>query len=321
MSAEKNLSNLSLPVLALPAGAEIKWHVMHDGWKIRTALWLPPAARYAVVLVGGRSDFIEKYAELIGDLLAHNFAVATFDWRGQGLSGRMTVEPFRSHLSSFDDLKKDLIQVVDDIFVPHLQARTGNSVNVLAHSMGGLVTLLALHDCPRLFKRAVLLAPMCGIKTKPVPVSLARYWAKSAVDANQGQHFAFGQKAYGPDYSSKWRQLRLTSDIERYAMDARMIEANPALAMGGVSYGWLNAAFEAFETMKTPGFAEVITLPTRIFLSEYEKIVDNQATERIARRLLNCRISIVSGACHEIYRERDVIRSPVLTEVFAWLKS
>ena len=46
------------------------------------------AKRGTVVVLGGRAEFIEKYFEVIGELLARDFAVAALDWRGQGGSAR-----------------------------------------------------------------------------------------------------------------------------------------------------------------------------------------------------------------------------------------
>ena len=53
------------------------------------ALAAAAAAQAArVCIFQGRAEFIEKYFETVRDLRARGFAVATFDWRGQGLSDR-----------------------------------------------------------------------------------------------------------------------------------------------------------------------------------------------------------------------------------------
>jgi lysophospholipase len=60
-----------------------------DGVGLRFARWLPPAGRKGtVVLLQGRAEWIEKYFETVRDLRARGFAVATIDWRGQGLSSK-----------------------------------------------------------------------------------------------------------------------------------------------------------------------------------------------------------------------------------------
>ncbi len=61
-----------------------------DGAQLRAAFWRPEGVpRGTVALVQGRAEFIEKYYEVVGELLERGFVVASFDWRGQGLSQRL----------------------------------------------------------------------------------------------------------------------------------------------------------------------------------------------------------------------------------------
>ena len=52
------------------------------------ALGAAAGRKGTVCLFQGRAEFIEKYYETVRDLRARGFAVATLDWRGQGLSQR-----------------------------------------------------------------------------------------------------------------------------------------------------------------------------------------------------------------------------------------
>src|SRR5499426_1951201 len=73
-----------------------------DGVSLRFARWAPPPGRKGTVcLFQGRSEFIEKYFETVRDLRARGFAVATLDWRGQGLSQRLVGDRYRGHVGSF----------------------------------------------------------------------------------------------------------------------------------------------------------------------------------------------------------------------------
>ena len=66
-----------------------------DGVRLRTAHWRPTARKTlgTVCILQGRAESIESYFETIGDLRRRGFAVATFDWRGQGGSERRLQEP------------------------------------------------------------------------------------------------------------------------------------------------------------------------------------------------------------------------------------
>src|SRR5271156_3351386 len=80
-----------------------------DGVSLRYARWAPPPGRKGTVCIfQGRAEFIEKYFEVVRDLRARGFAVATFDWRGQGLSQRLLNDRLKGHVGSFAEYATDL---------------------------------------------------------------------------------------------------------------------------------------------------------------------------------------------------------------------
>ena len=87
-----------------------------DGVSIRFARWHPPPGRKGTVcLFQGRAEFIEKYFETVRDLRARGFAVATLDWRGQGLSERALSDPFKGHVGDFSEYDTDLEAFMRDV--------------------------------------------------------------------------------------------------------------------------------------------------------------------------------------------------------------
>src|SRR5512142_2246119 len=90
-----------------------------DGITLRFARWAPPPGRKGtVVLLQGRAEFIEKYFETVHDLRARGFAVATFDWRGQGLSQRALSDSRKGHVRNFSQFDLDLETFVKEILLP-----------------------------------------------------------------------------------------------------------------------------------------------------------------------------------------------------------
>ena len=78
---------VSIPANPVPDNVVTGTIKTPDGVSLRFARWAPPPGRKGtVVVLQGRAEFIEKYFETVRDLRARGFAVATFDWRGQGLS-------------------------------------------------------------------------------------------------------------------------------------------------------------------------------------------------------------------------------------------
>ena len=77
-----------------------------------------PAARARSCLFQGRAEFIEKYFETVRDLRARGFAVATLDWRGQGLSERALRDPRKGHVRDFAEYDIDLETFMNEVVLP-----------------------------------------------------------------------------------------------------------------------------------------------------------------------------------------------------------
>src|SRR6195256_6515105 len=100
---------ISIPANPVPDHAIVTALTTPDGVTLRCSRWAPPAGRKGTVCVfQGRAEFIEKYFEVVRDLQARGFAVATMDWRGQGLSQRALRDPFKGHVTSFAKFGIDL---------------------------------------------------------------------------------------------------------------------------------------------------------------------------------------------------------------------
>ena len=51
--------------------------------KLRIAFWNLESTKGTIVLQSGRTEFIEKYYEVISEFVERGYAVAMMDWRGQ----------------------------------------------------------------------------------------------------------------------------------------------------------------------------------------------------------------------------------------------
>ena len=117
-----------------------------DGVSLRFARWAPPPGRKGTVcLFQGRSDFIEKYYETVRDLRARGFAVATLDWRGQGLSDRALRNRRKGYVRSFAQYQIDLETFINEVVLPDCPP----PIFALAQSMGGTILLRAAHVLQR----------------------------------------------------------------------------------------------------------------------------------------------------------------------------
>ena len=309
-----------LPLLQRQGGEDAFFTAL-DGTQIRYVIWPAPDASSpgGVILLPGRSEFIEKYSETVQDLLARGFWVAAMDWPGHGLSGRPLSNRHKHHLTSFAPLADDLKR-----FIGELDARgLARPRIILAHSMGAHVALRYLHDCPDRVDGAVLSAPMVALTFAPFGRWLTQSLMRLAITFGLGQRYAPGQTNYGAFQRSDANMRLLTSDPERFQIEHRWIGQNPDLALGGVTYGWLDAAMASIAEINAPGYAEAIETPILIVQAGADRLVDNARQEAFAGRLPNASFMRIEGARHEILNERDEYRDRFLAafdrQLAAWL--
>ncbi|CAN0600301.1 unnamed protein product, partial [Laminaria digitata] len=130
-----------------------------DGTRLRIGHWpSETGGSRRVVLCHGRTEFLEKYTETIGDLTARGFEVWSMDWRGQGASDRALKNPDKGHIDRFESYLADLTWFFDTIVGPNVRPGDGETL-LMAHSMGGHITLRAVLEGQIKPDRFILSAP------------------------------------------------------------------------------------------------------------------------------------------------------------------
>ena len=80
-----------------------------DGTRLRIGHWPSDnGGNRRIVLCHGRTEFLEKYTETIGELAARGFEVWSMDWRGQGAFDRALKNPHKGHIDQFESYIADL---------------------------------------------------------------------------------------------------------------------------------------------------------------------------------------------------------------------
>ena len=290
----------------METGLPFKIFTTHDGLKIRYGIW--PCAqngyRGKVLLLSGRSEFLEKYLETIYELNQRGLAVYSFDWRGQGLSQRMLSDRRKGFVHSYDDYMKDLKQFIDEFVTPG----NGQPTMVLAHSMGGHVALRFFHDYPGVIDKAVLISPLIDIAgsrlMRKTIKSIARLAAAAGFQSQCAAKRAWDFTGHGKGF----QQNRLTHDPGRYHRIRNLLLKNPDLGIEGVTFGWLDATFASIDRISSKGFAEQIGLPILVVTAGADQVVSIQAQDDICKRIPNARRLEIPDARHEILIETDSIR-------------
>ena len=298
---------ISIPGALAPAGAEAGWFEGAGGARLRAALFPASGApRGSVVLSPGRTEPIEKYFEVIDELTGRGLQVLAHDWRGQGLSQRLTPDRLQGHAKGYQDFLGDY-EALLDAFGPHLpEPRVA-----LSHSMGGCLTLLALVKGETRFRAAVLSAPMLGLSLGGIPKSAAV--AMAGLQRLLGRAGMAAIRPYDP-LADHFDSDRLTHDRARYDLHKAQLRACPDLAIAGPTWGWLDFAFAATAAIAAPGALEHVQIPVTLVAAGEERLLLNQASRAAARRLPSGRYVEVAGAYHEILMETDDKRAQFWAE-------
>lgn len=290
------------PEMAVTGKVEVDQRVF-----LRYARWAPTTnyVRGTVVVVQGRSEFIEKYFETVSDLRRRGFWVATFDWRGQGGSSRDLKNKKKGHIWDFGQYDNDLHCFMQQVVFPDCPS----PYFALGHSMGAhnLIRHAGMELCQ--FDRMILSAPMLRLSQEilGMPSEFVSLAVTLASWCGLGEAYVLG----GSDKNMNLREFKhnkLTRDRERFDRNKTTLLAAPELAIGSPTYAWLLAALRSTSQVMQPSFASAVKIPILLIGAGSDRIVSNIATREFAERLKNGSNIIIPNARHEILQESDSVR-------------
>lgn len=297
-----------------PAGSRLDVVATRDGWPLRRFDWpVQGEVRGSILFQGGRGDIIEKYLEIFHHWHGRGWNVTAFDWRGQGGSGRLAADPHVGHCVDFGLWIDDLAG-----FAAEWTARTPGPHIIMGHSMGGHLVLRALAEKRIAPDAAVLIAPMLGFETGPLPLrvvawavrQLARLWPERAA-------WKVNER---PAPRGASRQKFLTSDIDRYSDELWWKLEKPELELGPPSLKWLEQAYGSALDLESLRGVEQVSIPVLILGTLGDQLVSPGAIPRFAARIPNSTLKMFDkSVAHEILRERDGPRDEAIALIDAHL--
>lgn len=310
-SFTSDLARLNLRVW--PSGGQRDYWIAADGWPLRR-FRLGSGTRGRMLLLNGRGDMIEKYLEVALYWAAQGWAVTCFDWRGQGGSGRLLPDPMTGHVENFS-------QWIDDLadFAVDWRSEGAGPYVMLGHSMGGHILLRALAERRLAPDAAVLVAPMLGLDSGPLPHCLARVIARAMTSIGFDRKRAWTQHETTVRQRAM-RQKRLTHSVERYDDERYWRTFSPEIALGPPSWNWVDQAFRSTAALERSRALDALAVPLLILGTMADKLVSPAAIRRMAARLSTARTHFYGEeAAHEILRERDGVRLDALARIDAFL--
>lgn len=279
------------------------WLNTSDGTRLRMAHW--PGERHVMILPG-RTEYIEKYGLVIRDLAQAGWGSFVLDWRGQGLSDRLVADPLIGHVERFADYQRDL-----DAALAAADQLAPGPKPWLAHSMGGCIALRGLMRGKRP-TAAAFSAPMLGFNQPALLLGALRTLSTALRPFGRDTGYA---PTTGPNFGlpgMSFDDNNLTTDREQFdRMKAQIIE-HTALALGGPSLRWMAEAsveMASLAAMPSPN------VPTFYGLGGAEIIVSPQAIRDRVAKSPSATAHNYPGAKHELTMERDDVRSDFIARV------
>lgn len=267
-------------------------------------------ARNCLVILPGRTEPIEKYGEVVYDLLqtsaGETLSFYLLDHRGQGHSGRMASPQDMGHVDRFENYVKDVetfvnIQKLDESCEKRF---------LLAHSMGAGIATAYLLKHPGTFQKVILSSPMLKIQTKPYSYTTARAIVTSLVLAGRGSKFAIGQRPF--DGSLKFENNTFTTSPERFKMTMGLFETHPETKVGGVSNRWILEVMKGTNPLRSR-YHELNT-PMIVINAGIETYSEPSEMEALCREAANCKHVFLPSSKHEVFMDRDENRNQALAE-------
>lgn len=284
----------------------------HDGTEIRYAKSEHIGDKGALVVIGGRTEFMAKYAEVFYDLKNTGYSFYVYDHRGQGESSRLLADPEKGHIGKFDDYIDDLTKFLETV----VKIGDQRSVFLLSHSMGGAVSILYARKHPENVTGLILCSPMLHINTAPFPKFLAKYAAKVLTALGMGRCYVFGGKPY--DRNSQFVNNDLTDSYVRFELNRTLVKENPKVILGSPTFGWLAEAFRAIDRIM--GNTTPLHIPMLLMVGEEDTVVGRKAHEIFSGAQPDCSFFVLSQGKHELLMEKDQVRDVVLQHIRTFLK-
>lgn len=299
------MDDAPLDVCGAPEGGRALWLRAADGARLRLAHW--PGAD-PVLILPGRTEYIEKYGLVIADLAAAGRGALVVDWRGQGLSDRALPDPLKGDVADFTAYQHDLDAVLDAAgrIAP-------GPLPWLAHSMGGCIALRGLTRGLRP-PAVAFSAPMLGLAQSSALGALIGALAAAARPFGLDRGYA---PTTGPDFglpSMAFETGNLTTDRAQFDRMQAQIRTDPRLSLGGPTLRWMGAAIaemRALAALPSPA------VPALFGLGGAEAIVSAQAIRDRVARWPQAALADYPGAKHELLMERDAVRADFLGRVLA----
>ena len=299
-----------------PSGGDSFFYKTLDGVNLRIAIWNETSSKGTILLQSGRTEFIEKYYEVIQEFINRGFCVALMDWRGQGLSDRVAKNIRIGHVDNFSDYDSDFEEVIRKVY----QDSCPKPWIAVGHSMGGCLVASNAAKNTDLFDAIILCAPMLSLQMPNLIKKLTyilgfmtKIGLKEKAVARPEWHEDKGW------HENPFIENQVTSDPTRYERTIMLIREHQELAIGGLTIGWVYGALKRTKVMISPGWIKKIEQPLLLLNATKDKLVNPKENKKICGQSNIVIVKDIESE-HEILMETDLIREQAWNAIDEFLK-
>ena len=281
------------------------------GLAIHYKTLITPGARNCLVILPGRTEPVEKYAEVVYDLMqtnaGKNLNFFLLDHRGQGSSGRMKAPSDMGHVDLFENYVADLEKFV----INQKLDLACEQKFLLAHSLGAGIATAYILKHSQGFDRVALSSPMLKIKTAPYSYGVAKAIIQASVLVGRGAKFSIGQSGFDPNL--KFADNTFTTSPERFHMAMSVFKEYPKTKLGGVSNRWILEVMKGTKVFRS--HYHEINVPLRVFTAGMESYSEPSEMIKLCAEASDCKRINLENSKHEVMMDRDANRDIVINEV------
>lgn len=267
-----------------------------------------------LVILPGRGESSLKYAELALELKGHGLDILIIDHRGQGFSERLNGVSDLVHVENFDDYVGDL----DTIYNHFLGLKKYKTKIALAHSMGSAIVLRHIQiKGDGAWDGVLLSSPMLKIKSKTVPLFIAMWIINF--------YIAIGKKlkpVWTREVQDSYRAFEgnaITHCFHRFAWSRKMEDLHPHIMTGAPTIQWLRESILAGRRIARDKSS--FKRPMLLIQADEDSVVCNEAQNKFAHEVENCRIIRLKECRHEVLQEQNSVRNRALVQIIQFLKN
>lgn len=301
---------LFLKIAEAPPSGKSYWINVDCGPRIRVGAWINESAKKGTVLIfPGRSEYIEKYGRMITETEKFGFNSYVVDWRGQGLSDRLSADPMTGHVDRFSDYHRDVAAIVDGARSLELP----KPWFLIGHSLGACIGLRAIVEGLPV-SACAFTGPMWNINLPPLKRMAA--WPVSWAAQRLGLGRAYAPGTNGSSYvlSTLFEDNRLTGDQDMYQYFVNQAKTLVDHQIGGPSLGWL---FQILKETRAVAKLKSPDVPCITFCGDQDKVVDIPTVKERMAHWPTGKLELIPNGKHDLFSEGPQIRQKVMADIFS----